>query len=75
MNKYRLSSQAVGSVMLALQKALMSVNNGKSKDECDVTKILLSFDLENSTDGLIVMNPPTIDFSDPQQEDFYKTEN
>jgi len=49
---FKLSNQALGSVMMALQESLLN--------ELDIVPILKSFDLIESEDGLIVANPPTI---------------
>ncbi len=48
----RLSNQAVGALMLALQKGIM--------EECDITDLIKDFRLAESADGLIVENPPHI---------------
>tara|TARA_R100000426_G_scaffold21752_1_gene18708 strand:+ start:2427 stop:2669 length:243 start_codon:yes stop_codon:yes gene_type:complete len=49
---FKLSNQALGSVMMALQESLLN--------ELDIVPILKSFDLIESEDGLVVANPPTI---------------
>ena len=49
---YKLSTQAVGALMMALQKGLM--------EQIDITDILKKFELVNTVDGLIVENPPTL---------------
>ena len=51
-----LSSQALGAIMMALQESLLN--------ELDIVPILKGFDLEETEDGLIVKNPPTVRFSD-----------
>ena len=60
---FKLSNQALGSVMMALQESLLN--------ELDIVPILKSFDLVESDDGLIVANPPTIRVSNeaPISED------
>lgn len=63
----KLSPQAVGALMLAVQNGTMAVMLGKSKEECDITQTLLDFELENTTDGLIVKNPPTVLFDDEEE--------
>ena len=51
----KLSNQALGSVMMALQKSLM--------EQSDVTETLRSFDLAiDENEELVVKNPPTIQF-------------
>ena len=49
---YKLSSQALGAIMLALQESLMN--------QSDIVPVLQGFDLELTADGLVVRNPPTI---------------
>ena len=48
----KLSNQAVGAVMMALQKGIL--------EQTDVSGLLKSFDIVESVDGLVVMNPPTV---------------
>jgi len=48
----KLSTQAVGSLMMALQRGLM--------EQRDITQMLLNFELEDSDEGLVVLNPPVI---------------
>ena len=56
----KLSNQAVGAIMLALQKAVM--------EQSDVTETLNGFEIVQDADGpLIITNPPVIKFD--QQED------
>ena len=51
----KLSNQALGSVMMALQKSLM--------EQSDITETLKSFDLAiDENEELVVKNPPTIQF-------------
>jgi len=50
--RYKLSNQAVGALMMAVQKGIM--------EQCDITDLLKEFDLVESVDGLIVENPPTL---------------
>ena len=52
----KLSTQALGAIMLALQESLLN--------ELDIVPILKGFELANSEDGLVVKNPPTVRFSD-----------
>ena len=53
---FKLSNQAVGALMLALQKGLM--------EQIDITDMLKEFNLTNSADGLIVENPPVLEIKD-----------
>lgn len=48
----QLSNQAVGALMLALQKSLM--------EQSDIVPVLKGFVLAQSDDGLVVTNPPVI---------------
>ena len=57
----KLSDQALGAVMLALQKSLMT--------QTDITPILKGFDfMMDDTEHLIVLNPPTLDMSEADDE-------
>ncbi len=47
-----LSNQAVGAIMLALQKSLM--------EQSDIVPVLREFDLVETGDGLVVTNPPIL---------------
>ena len=51
----KLSNQALGAVMMALQKSILN--------ETDIVPILQSFDfaIEGENEQLIVKNPPTVD--------------
>ena len=51
-NSHKLSNQALGAVMMALQESLLN--------QLDIVPILKSFDLVESDDGLVVTNPPTV---------------
>ena len=52
----KLSNQALGAIMMALQESLLS--------QMDIVPILQNFDLVLTEEGLIVNNPPTVRFSD-----------
>tara|TARA_R110002020_G_scaffold90434_2_gene220176 strand:- start:3498 stop:3695 length:198 start_codon:yes stop_codon:yes gene_type:complete len=56
-----LSDQAMGALMMALQKSLL--------EQSDIVPVLKGFKLRLSDNGLMVMNPPTvkIDDSGPQE--------
>ena len=51
----KLSNQALGAIMMALQESLLN--------ELDIVPILKNFDLKDSDSGLVVENPPTVRFS------------
>ena len=52
----KLSNQALGAVMLALQESLLN--------ELDIVPILKGFELEESDEGLVVKNPPKVRVTD-----------
>jgi|TARA_E500000305_G_scaffold109357_1_gene114113 hypothetical protein len=51
MQTYKLSNQAIGSIMLTLQKGIL--------EQVDITEVLQSFELVAAEDEIIVQNPPT----------------
>ena len=57
----RFSNQAVGAIMMALQKGIM--------EQTDITDMLKSFELTQTVDGLIVENPPTLNFAESNTEE------
>jgi hypothetical protein len=52
----KLSNQALGAVMMALQESLLN--------QIDIVPILKGFELQDGEDGLVVMNPPTVRVTD-----------
>ena len=58
---YKLSNQAVGSLMMALQKGLL--------EKIDITEILQGFELVDTDDGLVVQNPPILQLSQDDKEE------
>jgi hypothetical protein len=60
-SKYKLSNQAVGAIMLALQKGIL--------EQTDITYILKDFEILNSVDGLIVNNPPTVSLQEENSKE------
>ena len=46
----QLSDQAIGAIMMALQESLMH--------QSDIVPVFQGFELEATTDGLVVTNPP-----------------
>tara|TARA_R110002124_G_scaffold124226_6_gene283238 strand:+ start:316 stop:528 length:213 start_codon:yes stop_codon:yes gene_type:complete len=61
-NSMNLSDQALGAVMMALQKSLM--------EQSDIVPVLKGFKFRLSDQGLVVMNPPLVKVSnDPEDED------
>lgn len=55
----KLSNQALGAIMMALQESLLN--------QMDIVPILKGFELANSEEGLIITNPPTVRFSDESE--------
>ena len=51
-NKMQLSNQAIGAIMMALQESLLH--------QSDIVPVFQGFELEETEDGLIVKNPPTV---------------
>ena len=62
MKEMQLSEQAVGALMMALQKSLM--------DQSDIVPVIKNFKLRLSDDGLMVMNPPLVKlgYADEEEE-------
>tara|TARA_R110000824_G_scaffold310313_3_gene497613 strand:+ start:557 stop:781 length:225 start_codon:yes stop_codon:yes gene_type:complete len=56
---HKLSNQAMGAIMMALQESLLN--------EMDIVPILKGFDLIITGDGLVVRNPPTVRVSNDKK--------
>ena len=57
----KLSDEALGAVMMALQKSLL--------EQSDIVPVLKGFNFKvNEDNELLVMNPPLIKFSETQEE-------
>jgi len=55
----KLSNQALGALMMALQKALM--------EQSDITETLRGFELDiNEDEELVITNPPIVKFDDKE---------
>ena len=52
MSEFTLSDQALGAVMMALQKSLL--------EQSDIVPVLKGFRFRLSDQGLMVMNPPVV---------------
>ena len=52
----KLSDQALGAVMMALQKSLL--------EQSDIVPVLKDFDLQEEEGELVVKNPPSVNFGD-----------
>lgn len=57
----KLSNQALGAVMMALQKSLL--------EQSDIVPVLQGFDFEDTPDGMVVLNPPTVEVQQEQVEE------
>tara|TARA_R110000824_G_scaffold384619_1_gene578684 strand:+ start:27 stop:218 length:192 start_codon:yes stop_codon:yes gene_type:complete len=55
-----LSHQAIGSIMMALQKCIM--------EQEDITEILRSMEFVQTDDGLMVQNPPVFQVDNDEEE-------
>ena len=58
----KMSNQAQGAIMLALQKSLM--------EQSDIVPVLSGFDFKEVDGELFVENPPTLDLSQSQEVDY-----
>ena len=63
-NELNLSDQAIGAVMMSLQKSLM--------EQSDIVPVLKGFKFKLSELGLVVMNPPLVKFNDEFEEQLIK---
>lgn len=57
----QLSNQALGAVMIALQKSLM--------EQSDIVPVLQGFVFTETDDGLVVENPPIVEFNNGSNEE------
>ena len=59
---HKLSSQAIGAIMMALQKSLI--------EQSDITPVLQGFEIQVDDSGeLVVMNPPSVEVRTQQKQD------
>jgi len=56
-----LSNQAIGAVMMALQKSLM--------EQSDIVPVFQEFVFKETEEGLIVENPPILEFGQQEEEE------
>ena len=61
-NYTNLSKQAVGALMMALQKSLL--------EQSDIVPVLEGFKMVSSPEGLVVLNPPLVRFNEETQSNF-----
>jgi len=52
----KLSTQAIGAIMMALQKSLM--------EQTDIVPVFENFKIKLSEEGLVVINPPLVKFNE-----------
>ena len=57
----KLSNQALGALMMALQKSLL--------EQSDVTETLKEFEFVDTDDGLWVKNPPIVKMNNQKEEE------
>ena len=57
---YELSDQALGALMMALQKSLM--------EQSDIVPVLKGFQFVNAETGLEILNPPVVRVPNNQEE-------
>ena len=58
MKDHKLSNQAVGAIMMALQKSLM--------EQTDIVPVLQGFNVQIDDSGeLVIMNPPKVEVKQP----------
>lgn len=57
----QLSDQALGAVMIALQKSLM--------EQSDIVPVLKGFVFTEEDGGLVVENPPILEFGNQQESE------
>jgi len=55
-----LSNQAIGAVMMALQKSIM--------EQSDIVPVFQEFVFKETDDGLVVENPPILEFGQQEEE-------
>ena len=61
MEEMQLSDQAVGALMMALQRSLM--------EQSDIVPVIRGFRLKDSEAGLMVMNPPLVKLGHDDEEE------
>ena len=60
-NEMNLSDQALGALMMALQRSLM--------EQSDIVPVLQGFRFRLSDEGLVVMNPPLVKIGTEDEEE------
>ena len=67
MKEMNFSNQALGAVMMALQRSLL--------EQSDIVPVLKGFQFKLSEDGLVVTNPPVVKFNEETTEQFRATQD
>jgi len=62
MSEMKLSKQAIGAVMMALQKSLL--------EQSDIVPVLENFKVSLSDEGLVVLNPPVVKYNEETTQQF-----
>ena len=57
----KLSNQAMGAIMMALQKSLM--------EQSDIVPVLKGFQFVNAEEGLEILNPPIVRIPNNQEDE------
>lgn len=57
----KLSDQAIGALMMTLQKCL--------SEQIDIVELLRGWDIKESDDGLVVLNPPVVAAPETDEEE------
>jgi len=67
MSDVRLSKQAMGAVMMALQKSLL--------EQSDIVPVLEDFKFKLSDEGLVIVNPPLVKYTEETTQQFLDFES
>jgi len=60
-----MTDQAVGAVMMALQKSLL--------EQSDIVPVLKEFKFRRSEEGLMILNPPLVKFDEEDAEELQRS--
>ena len=66
--EFKLTNQAVGAIMMLLQKAIL--NTITDTDDIDIVETLRDFKLVSTEEGLVVKNPPALFMSNIKNDLF-----
>lgn len=73
-NVMHFSPQAVGAIMMAVQKGMLAAAEDRPREECDISSILANFQLRKTMSGIMVLNPPTLNFDLLDEKDDEESE-